>query len=228
MLWFEPSLQAEGSLKKGELLYIVNDIETSGSLAGFHTILSWGACVVTEEPLSEDELRTRGMIYYDELKPITTNFEIEAMRVGCLGLRCLREFADNPRYDPRSPSFRPEWVLGALMLKGTGPELATLRFKEWVEEMEKKNGRKAELVSDTTIFDPSHLSYYFTRFSRSAPYGYAGLDLDSYYRGFCKSRSASPKNLGVVDDRRVPHCAEDDAIFLAKIARELLYVRSTA
>lgn len=217
------------SKEKKPLLYIANDIETSGPRLGRDSILSWGACVVTPEALAKAERQERGMVYYDELQPLSDDFVYEAMKVGCLGLRCVNIVKrEDPRYDASSPFFRPHFVLEELVRDGTPPEVATMKLAHWLMSWAERTDSQVELVTDTVIFDASFLNYYFQVFRGGNPYGHAGLDLDSYYRGFCKSRSANLKNLGIVDDREVPHCAEDDAIFLAKLARELLYVRSTA
>src|SRR3989344_6052603 len=59
--------------------YISVDVETSGAVPGIYNLLSIGACLVGD----------RDRHFYRELQPINHHFDIAAMRVGCLGLRCL-------------------------------------------------------------------------------------------------------------------------------------------
>ena len=50
-----------------------------------------------------------------------------------------------------------------------------------------------------------------------------GLDLDSIYRGYAQRSDANLKELGVPDQREYPHRADEDAIYLAQVGRELLF-----
>jgi hypothetical protein len=208
--------------------YIYMDIEGAGPALAFHSVLSWAACAVTPEPYTKLGLQKRGLLFYDELRPTSSAYEMEAMRVGCLGLRCLELLRVNPEYDPSSSVFRPELVLKILEKMGTSPVIAVEKLHGWIESVVPV-GFRPELVTDTVIYDASQINYYFSIFGSSLPrnpFGHSGLDIDSYCRGLSQSRSASLRQLGIVDDRVVPHCAEDDAIYGAKLARELLFRRS--
>ena len=204
-----------------EKLYIANDIEMAGPRVGVHSLLSWGACVVTEEKFSKEELLKQGLAYYDEIQPITWEYNEDAMRVGCLGLRCLDECQALPAYNPRSEHFEPRLVLELLHRKGTHPMIATLDFQKWIAHV----GRGCEIVPvvDTVFFDSAHILYYFSQFSSHNPYGHAGIDMDSFFRGYRKNMSATLGGATQHIDRGVHHNALDDAIFLATISREIIY-----
>lgn len=205
-------------------IYIANDIEAAGSNLIKHPILSWGACIVTKEDYSFSDLEVRGLTFYSELKPTATEFNIEAMKIGSLGLRCLDHFGDDPHYNPKAPEFDPNLVLLALDEYGETVDDAVKRFLTWISQVIGKN-RKIIGLFDTTIFDSARIEYLFSLAKENNPYGWSGIDIDSLFRGYMKDMVAGLKKLGLVDDRPVAHCALDDAIFTAKLARELIYKR---
>ncbi|HEY4486415.1 MAG TPA: hypothetical protein VJB70_01640 [Candidatus Paceibacterota bacterium] len=202
-------------------LYIANDIEAAGSLVGIHSVLSWGACVVTEKPLSKKELIAQGLVYYDELQPISLEFEEAAIRVGASGLRILEDGGRLPCYNPKSPHFEPKALLQLLDRLGTHPIIATRNFQEWIATV--GEGYEVDPVVDTVFFDSTHLQYYFSRFTRSRPYGYAGTDMDSLFRGYRKDLNASLSDASKHIDRGIHHNSLDDSIFLAHTTREIVF-----
>ncbi|MBI4435674.1 hypothetical protein HY630_03310 [Candidatus Uhrbacteria bacterium] len=206
-----------------ERLYIVNDIETAGHRVGGHAVLSWGACVVTREALTPAERRERGLTFYVELKPISREIELEAIRVGCVGLHCLRLYKGDPRYDPSSTSFDPRLVFDALERDGLWISEAVERFLSWLERV--REGKKVVGVFDTVLFDPAFIQLLFMHGSIASPYGHHGMDLDALHKGFARNMGAKLRDLGVPDTRETAHCADDDAMYLADIARVLIYER---
>jgi hypothetical protein len=210
-------------------LYIANDVEASGHMLGHDAPLSWGACVVPQDSLSKDELIRQGLVFYTELKPTSFNFDIEAMRVGCVGLRCI-EGLDHPKYDVTSPEFSPAAVLDVLAERGETLTNAVRRFKEWAVPLSNHahGYYPIEGVVDTTFFDSGWINYIFGMARERSLYGHRGLDLASVFRGYERNLDARLKSLGMVDDREVAHCSEDDAIFLAGQAREVLFKRMLA
>ena len=204
-----------------EKLYIANDIEMAATREGVHRLCFRGARVVTEEKFSKEELLKQGLVYYDEIQPITWEYNEDAMRVGCLGLRCLDECQALPAYNPRSEHFEPRLVLDLLHHKGTHPMIATLDFQKWIAHVGR--GREIVPVVDTVFFDSAHILYYFSQFSSHNPYGHAGIDMDSFFRGYRKNMSATLGEAAQHIDRGVHHNALDDAIFLATISREIIY-----
>ncbi|MBI3633206.1 MAG: hypothetical protein HY226_02855 [Candidatus Vogelbacteria bacterium] len=222
-------------------VYVMVDVEASGSNVNNNCLLSWAACVVTEEDLSNEELKARGLVYYDELKPLkfgedhfsnngpffkSRGFVRGAMEVGCLGLRCLEKFGGDLRYHPASGNklFQPGLVLKELEKSGTDPQLAVYRFKKWLRKIAGENGFVI-LGSDTSLFDLPWIKYYFDIFGRGRDIlGHGGYNLHSNWMGLKRKRRVKKKQMGVLDNRVVAHCAEDDAIYLAKLARVAIYI----
>lgn len=205
--------------------YIANDIECSGGVVGTHSVLSWGACVVTsQEEMSHDEYVKNGMTFYTEFQPLTHNYEIEAMRVGCVGLRCLTDMDSNPRHNPISKQFDPESVLQVLSNCGETVQNGVNRFVDWVNAIRKEDTKIVPVV-DTVFYDSGFIQHIFGIAERSSPYGWSGLDLDSLYRGYSRDMSGNLRELGIIDNRRTKHNALDDAMFLADMARELIFKR---
>ncbi len=204
-------------------VYIVNDIEAAGNLLGVHPTLSLGACVVAREPLTYEEYRDKGLIFYAEIKPTSLSFELEAMRIGCSHLVCLEGIKTmDPRYNPTHQNFRPDLVLKRMQAVCEDPVSALNRFWEWVERV--GEGKSIEGVTDTVFFDSGHIDLCFGVYAkRVSPFGWKGLDLNSLYRGYAKRADARLRELNVPDTRQKPHRADHDAVFLAQIARVLLY-----
>jgi len=205
------------------MIYIANDVEASGNRLGFHSMLSLGACVVTREPLSFEEFIDSGLVFYAEIKPTSHEFELEAMKIGCLHLVCLDDIRkSDARYDPTSPDFRPNLVLERMQETSEEPEAALERFRMWVSRV--SNEQEVEGVTDTVFFDSGYINLCFgTNISGNSPFGWTGLDIDSLYRGYTKREDAKLSELNVPDTRTKPHRADHDAVFLAQITRVLLY-----
>lgn len=104
------------------------------------------------------------------------------------------------------------------------PKEAMDRFWKWVRDISKAG--IVEGVVDTAIFDGGRVDLSFGQnTSMSSPFGYTGLDLDSFYRGWTGREDANLRELGLTDKRSKLHRADQDAHFLAQIAHELLFKR---
>lgn len=205
--------------------HITLDVEAAGSRLGEHGTLSLGACAVSRERLSFAEYARRGLVFYAELRPISLAFEIEAMRVGCSKLMCIEERRRrDPRYDPTHEAFDPALVLSFMNEYCESRDEALARFAAWIERV--SAGRRVIGITDTVFFDGGHVHLCFgMHLNRLSPFGWSGLDLDSLYRGYAGRADANLRELGVPDTREHPHRADHDAVFLAHLAHELLYVR---
>ncbi|MBI4152206.1 3'-5' exonuclease [Candidatus Woesearchaeota archaeon] len=194
-----------------EYAYISVDVETSGAVPGIYNLLSIGACLVGD----------REKQFYRELQPINSHFDIEAMRVGCLGLQCLASFKANPMYNPLDRRFSPSSVLGLLEEKGTFPLTAMRDFGDWIQKV--RRDKKPLLVTDVQPFDGSFINWYFAKFlpDRENPFGHKGLNIDVLYRGLRGDITARLSDLGLEDDRKTPHNALDDAVFQARLAEKV-------
>lgn len=206
-------------------LYIVNDVECTGWVVGFHSVISWGACVVTQEDLPYDERVARGLTFYSEMKPATKNWNLDAMRVACTGITNLEGLQGDPRYVCHSPEFDPALTLQLLEFAGEPIHSMAHRFERWLMTL---TGGDADVevvpIVDTTFFDPGFIQHLFGLDGwEKTPYGYAGIDLDSMYRGMTGRMDANLRELGLVDKRATAHRSLDDAMFLADIARTLIF-----
>ncbi|MBI3632952.1 MAG: hypothetical protein HY226_01525 [Candidatus Vogelbacteria bacterium] len=223
-------------------VFVMVDVEASGGNMHRHSLLSWAACVVTEEEISKDELRAKGFLYYDEIKPLDIRltggenskilsssgreFDWKAMQVGCRGLRCLEKFKGIPEYNTWSPLFDPAKVLEELEKSGTPVYEATITFEKWLQQFNNEQDATFLVVGcDTQFFDGPLIKNYFDLFigDRKHALCHSGENIKSRWAGVLRRVIARKKSFGIKDDRAVKHCAEDDAIHLAKLAREAIY-----
>ena len=72
--------------------------------------------------------------------------------------------------------------LAELGKTGERPEAAMARFRDWLAAA--CGGRKPVFVGFNAGFDWSFVNWYFHRFLGANPFGFAPLDIKSYYMGF--------------------------------------------
>ncbi len=205
-------------------LYIANDVESAGGKLGIHSTLSFGAAVITAEKITFADYWERGLVFYTELRPDPSAYDLEAMNVSCSQLICLEEVKlKDPQFDSTSPQFDPTEVLRLMENNCEEPLSAMKRFNSWIKNI--RNGEEKIVgVTDAVFFGGSRIDLCFGLFYQGkSPYGWSGLDLDSVYRGYVRDAQASLKNLGVPDERKKPHRADHDAVSLAQVARVLLF-----
>ncbi len=216
------------------MIYIANDVESAGSKLGVHSTLSWGACVITRDAIDFQDYFDRGLVFYAELKPENWNFEMQSIKVGCAQLVGLKSRDFNGEiypslscFDVNSASFNPILVLDQMSQRGEHPVVAVNRFHGWIEKIKKEfKDEKVIGVTDTVFFDGGRVDLLLSQHSdRPSPFGHKGLDLDSIYRGYSSRADASLKKLCFLDQRTKPHRADHDAVYLAQVARELLFNR---
>src|ERR1700733_6812807 len=131
-------------------IYFSADVETDGPIPGPFSLLSFalvpagsfdGKSFKRQHPSEKPS-------FYRELKPISTNFQSEALRVNGL---------DRER----------------LIYEGSDPELAMNEAATWIKSIA-GSGRPV-LVAYPLSFDWSWLYWYFIRFSaHGSPFGYSG------------------------------------------------------
>ncbi|MBI5066112.1 hypothetical protein HZA97_07795 [Candidatus Woesearchaeota archaeon] len=189
--------------------YISVDVEASGTIPGKYSMLSVGACLV-DDPSKQ---------FYAELKPISFEFDPEAMKIGSLGLKCLEEYrraipAQKDKLDPKHEKFDPRLVLNVLEKEGLFPIHAMQNFEEWIKENTTKKS-KPIIAAAPILFDGMYISWYFNTFLGHNPFGFSGEDINSVYRGFRKNVHASIKDLKMRQGE-LPHNALEDAIQQAK------------
>lgn len=94
--------------------------------------------------------------FYAELKPLNDNAVPEAMKVTGFDLAMLTESGDRP-------------------------EIAMGKLSEWVREV--SGDGKPVFVGFNAGFDWSFVNWYFIHFLNHNPFGFAPLDIKSYYMG---------------------------------------------
>lgn len=199
---FAPAISIEGgdSYKGTEGTvdaYFSADVETDGPIPGPFSILSFALVYAGsfdgrrfERPAAYDQA------FYCELKPISDNFQPEALRVNGLDRDLLIE-------------------------EGVAPAVAMAQANQWVRQL--AGVARPVLVAYPLSFDWAWLYWYFVQFSeQGSPFGYsrcfdiktalavkAGIPISE------AGRSRLPTNL--VSRRSHTHNALDDAIEQAEV-----------
>jgi hypothetical protein len=174
-------------------LYISADVETDGPVPGPFSMLSFGLSVVGTYD-GHRFLRTppeQDRVFYRELRPISDQFESEALRINGLNRDELSRTGDDPS-DAMSAAAR------------------------WVAEV--GNGFRPILVAYPVAFDWSFLYWYFAQFAdRPSPFGHSScLDIRTLYQAiagtvFDQSGKSSMPDF-VLPNRAHTHNALDDAL----------------
>lgn len=166
------------------------DIEASGPIPGEYSMLSLGACVVGNALEN----------FYVELKPITRNFEVQALAVA-------------------------KFNLDELAQRGVEPASAMEAFEKWIARVTPP-GHLPVFVAYPLAFDWMFVAYYFHRFLKRNPFGISGVDIKSFYAGMAgkpfvsvDKRSMEPAFLA---DVPLTHNALEDAIVQAELFERLL------
>ena len=185
--------------------YISFDVEASGLIPGKYSMLSIGACVVGD--ISKQ--------FYKELKPINKNYSFENLRIGSLGLNCLKEFKSFSNCNPEYSNFTPELVLDLLSEVGEEPKKVMSDYANWV--LENTQGFKAVEAAAPIKFDGMFSTWYFGNFyDGENPFGFSGEDINSFYRGVTKNINANVRDLNLRNEDGLSHNALDDAIQQAR------------
>lgn len=185
-------------------MYVSVDVEASGLTPGKYSMLSLGACIVGNTDIQ----------FYRELKPISDGFSLDAMKIGCRGLKCLEGLMSHQGFNPRSPHFNPKAVLKVMNARGESPEKVMAEFADWIHTYTK--GYKPIEVASPIKFDGMYTAWYFDNFyPHKNPLGYGGEDMNSMYRGLMKDIYAHTKPLRT-EKANTPHNALEDAIEQAK------------
>ena len=184
------------NLRVGDV-YFSADIETDGPIPGPYSMLSF-ALVYAGSFDGKHFTRPRNFQenFYRELRPISKNFQIEALRVNGL---------DRDR----------------LCREGDTPENATRDAYEWITGI--AGGAKPVLVAYPLSFDWAWLYWYFVQFSlKGSPFNHSlCFDMKTAYAVKASvpiSEAGRSKILPqLLPDRRHTHHALDDATEQAEI-----------
>ncbi len=192
-------------------IYISVDVEAAGPVPGRYSMLSIGACVV-----GDSEKR-----FYEEIKPISHDYEVISMKVGSLGLNCLKPYAGRMEYDPYDDCFEPALVLQILEKEGVEPRRTMEQFYRWIESV--SVNRDPWMVTDIQPFDGMFVAWYFGTFcDHENIFGYKGINLDMLYKGLQGDLKVDLSALEVKDTRNPAHNALEDALYQSRAAELIL------
>ncbi len=192
--------------------YISVDVEASGPVPGRYSMLSVGACLV-------DDINVQ---FYRELKPVSFEFDLEALKVGSKGLHCLKSYSGElfgEELNPNCEKFNPNYVLNILDKEGVFPKEAMHDFEVWIKKNTK--GDKPIIAAAPILFDGMYISWYFNSFLGRNPFGFSGEDINSFSRGLNKNIDYSIKQLNMRNGE-LSHNALEDAVQQAKEFKYLL------
>lgn len=137
--------------------------------------------------------------FYAELKPISKKFVPAALKVSGFDLNKLRS-------------------------TGVPPVRAMKAFRAWIEKAARKS--KPVFIGFNACYDWQFVNWYLERFAGGNPFGFAGLDIKSYYMGLsgkCWSETTSSQLPAKFrPDLPQTHNALDDARAQASIFAKLL------
>jgi hypothetical protein len=177
--------------------YFSADVETDGPIPGPFSILSFAIVFAGSfDGKRFERPQTYELAIYKELKPISDQFEEEALRVN--GLDRLR-----------------------LTTSGESPESAMTEAARWVRHI--AGDAKPVLVAYPLSFDWTWLYWYFVRFStEGSPFGYSRcFDLKTAHavKGHIPISEAGRSRipLALLPKHQHTHHALDDAIAQAEI-----------
>lgn len=183
-------------------LYISADVETDGPVPGRYSLLSFGLVVVGRyDGRRFEPQRSERESFYRELRPISTEFQDEALAVNGLDRDLLAR-------------------------QGTDPAEAMLEAAEWVRTV--SDGHRPVLVAYPVAFDWAFLYWYFEQYvPGGSPFGHSScLDIRTLYQavaGTVFDRSGKGTMPGFLQPT-APHThnALDDAIEQGELFSNLM------
>ncbi|KAA2239446.1 exonuclease [Chitinophaga agrisoli] len=139
------------------MAYIMVDVESDGPIPGDYSMISFGA-VLVNEPLDKT--------FYGRLKPISTQYNPEALAVSNLTREETLQFDD--------------------------PKQVMKNFAAWIKEV---CDDRPIFISDNNGFDWMFICWYFHRFTGANPFGFSSQNLGSLYKGLAKDTFKNFKHL---------------------------------
>jgi hypothetical protein len=181
-------------------VYISADIESDGPIPGRYSMLSFGMAVAARfDGRAFVACDPAAATFYRELRPISAEFNPDAVRVSGL---------DRAR----------------LVIAGAEPETAMAEAAQWVGDQ--AQGARPVLVGYPVVFDWMFMHWYFVRFAGASPFGFSGaLDMKTMYQQKARvplgsaGRDDLPAELQ--SSRPHTHNARDDAVEQAEIFARL-------
>jgi hypothetical protein len=181
-------------------MFVSADIEADGPIPGLYSMLSLGLCVAATFDgvnfVPRDPTRDT---FYRELKPISQNFDANALKVSGLDRAALGE-------------------------NGSDPAAAMREAGSWLKE--KADGFNLVMVGYPIVFDWMFIHWYFVRFVGESPFGFSNaLDMKTMFqqKAYVTLESSGLSDLPseIASSRRHTHNAMEDAIDQAVIFNRL-------
>jgi len=188
-------------------VYISADIEADGPIPGRYSMLAFGLAVAGRYDGETFAARDPAAVtFYRELKPISDEFDLAALKVSGLDRALLTR-------------------------EGADPTAAMHEAAAWVRAQ--AAGARPVMVGYPVVFDWMFIHWYFMRFVGESPFGFSGaLDMKTMYQQKARvtldlaGRRDLPPELA--SSRRHTHNALDDAIEQAEIFNRLFIWKGTA
>jgi DNA polymerase III epsilon subunit-like protein len=131
------------------------------------------------------------------VKPINGNFDPKALEIAGLNLRDLERV-------------------------GLSPADAMESFRQWIEQTCGREGRPV-FVGFNASFDWSFVNYYFHKYLGTNPFGFAALDIKSFYMGAMRCSWDETRSSHIASrlkpSREGTHNALEDAKYQAEMFR---------
>ena len=191
-------------------IYVSVDIEANGPIPGEFSMSSFGAFVAGGITLDGEyvsfDYKQHTNTFYAELKPISENYKVDAIKVGLL------DGFDDTVPDPDG-SRRFEWNRKT----GQNPQQAMNSFASWVKSHEQKHDAPAIFMAYPLSFDWLFIYWYFIKFGVECPFGFSrAIDLKTLYAARTK-RAITRSTKRYIPKKffsKLPHThkAVDDAI----------------
>ncbi len=183
-------------------VYISADVETDGPIPGPYSLLSFGLVAVGRyDGWQFDRWPARQQTFYRELRPISDDYEQEALDVNGL---------DRKR----------------LVNDGADPAEAMSEAAAWIREV--SAGARPVLVAYPVAFDWAFLYWYFERYADTgSPFGHSScLDIRTHYQAIAgtvfdrSGKAAMPDFLQPASPHT--HDALDDAVEQGELFANLI------
>jgi hypothetical protein len=182
-------------------VYLSVDVEADGPIPGPYSMLSFGAALCgRSDPDAFTPVDPSRRTFYRELRPISTQFDPEALAVSGL---------DRAR----------------LEAEGADPAQAMEDFRGWLKQ--ECAGAKPVVVGYPACYDWMFLYWYLVRFGGHSPFGHSGcMDMKTMYAVKAQrsiahvGKRSMPKHL--LPQRPHTHNALDDAIEQGELFANLM------
>jgi hypothetical protein len=204
-------------------LYISVDVEADGKIPGDYSMTALGAVVAgyrtTEGELVKFDVTAKENRFYSEIRPISENWNPEAMAVGLFS-GFGKEAALN---DPTGEQRRKH-----ILEHGEDPKLAMTRFAVWLENLKTEHNSAVIFAGYPLGFDWMWTYWYLCKFSEiESPFGHSRhIDIKTEYASRAKTliTRSTKRNIPKKLHSKLPHThlAVDDAAEQGELLMNIL------